>query len=147
LDEVRPAVRLRARRLIADWVGVTLVAQIAAAPLLAQHFHTIPLTGMVANLLLAPVVAPIMWIALVLWPLGVIAPVVAAYAASVTITPMARFVIGVAHGCAAGPASALSVPSPGWPAVIGLYAAALMCLVLWHSRRTSTCPEALACAR
>ncbi len=49
-------------RVLADGVAITVAATVATAPLLAHHFGSFSVAGLVANLLALPVVAPIMWI-------------------------------------------------------------------------------------
>lgn len=54
-----------ARRLpggVAEPLAVTLAATIGTAPLLAAHFERVSLVSPLANVLAAPVVAPIMWL-------------------------------------------------------------------------------------
>ena len=52
-------------RLLADGVAITVAATIATAPLLAHHFGSFSVAGLAANLLVLPVVAPIMWLGMV----------------------------------------------------------------------------------
>ena len=49
-------------RIIAEGIAVTVAATVATAPLLAHHFGSFSVAGLVANLLALPVVAPIMWL-------------------------------------------------------------------------------------
>ena len=49
-------------RLLAEGIALTLAATIATAPLLAHHFGSISLAGLLANVVALPVVAPIMWV-------------------------------------------------------------------------------------
>ena len=55
-------------------LGVTLGAQAAVAPLLMAHFQTIPLAGLVANLLALPIVAVLVPAGFALIPLLIAAP-------------------------------------------------------------------------
>ena len=49
-------------RLVADGLAITLAATVSTAPLLAHHFGTVSVSGLAANVLALPVVAPIMWL-------------------------------------------------------------------------------------
>jgi competence protein ComEC len=49
-------------RPLAEGVAITVAATVATAPLLAHHFGSVSVAGLVANLLALPVVAPIMWL-------------------------------------------------------------------------------------
>ncbi|MBS1679895.1 MAG: ComEC/Rec2 family competence protein [Actinobacteria bacterium] len=53
------------RRALADGVAVTVAATIATAPLIAFVFEEISLTGLAANVLALPAVAPAMWLGMV----------------------------------------------------------------------------------
>ena len=70
--------RLRAVRLLADGVAVTVAATLATAPLLAHHFGYVPLAGLPANLLALPAVAPAMWLGMVKAAIGQVGPPAAA---------------------------------------------------------------------
>ena len=53
---------------------IALAAQIGALPLVAYYFHAVPVVGVVANLLIVPVVLPILGIGFLASVLGTIAP-------------------------------------------------------------------------
>jgi competence protein ComEC len=71
----------RLPRLLADGMAITVAATVATAPLMAHHFGSVSVAGLLANLVALPVVAPIMWVGMVqvalaqlalpTWPLGV----------------------------------------------------------------------------
>jgi competence protein ComEC len=50
------------RRALAEGVAMTVAATLATAPLIAFHFETLSTTGLVANVLALPAVAPAMWL-------------------------------------------------------------------------------------
>jgi competence protein ComEC len=50
------------RRSLAGCVAVTAAATVATAPLIAYHFETLSTTGLLANVLATPAVAPAMWL-------------------------------------------------------------------------------------
>ena len=57
--------RARAPRVpepVADVAAITVAATLATAPLMALHFEQVSLASLPANLLAAPVVAPVMWL-------------------------------------------------------------------------------------
>jgi competence protein ComEC len=55
---------------LANGIGVTLAATIATAPVSAQHFETISVASLAANLLALPAVAPVMWLGMLSAALG-----------------------------------------------------------------------------
>ena len=57
-------------RPLAEGVTMTVAATLATAPLVAHHFEAVSLTGLPANVLALPVVAPIMWAGMVQIALG-----------------------------------------------------------------------------
>lgn len=59
-DEAPSAGRLKViRKFLQDIFLIALAAQIGALPLTAYYFHTIPIVGILANVLIVPVVLPI----------------------------------------------------------------------------------------
>lgn len=48
--------------LVAEAVAVSAAATLATAPLVAAHFDRVPLTALPVNVLVAPLVAPVMWL-------------------------------------------------------------------------------------
>jgi competence protein ComEC len=63
---------------LAEALALTVAATIGTAPLLAVHFGSVSIVSLGANLLAAPVVAPIMWLGAVAAALGQVAPGLAA---------------------------------------------------------------------
>jgi competence protein ComEC len=59
---LRDALARAMPRLVAEAIAVTVAATVATAPLLAHHFGSVSVAGLVANLVALPVVAPIMWL-------------------------------------------------------------------------------------
>jgi len=49
-------------RPLAEGIALTVAATIATAPLLAHHFGTVSLAGLIANVAALPLIAPIMWL-------------------------------------------------------------------------------------
>ncbi len=58
---------------LADGIAITVAATLATAPLVAFHFGSVPLAGLVANLLALPAVAPAMWLGMLKAGLGLLA--------------------------------------------------------------------------
>lgn len=59
---------------LAEATAVTLAATLATAPLMALHFDRVSLVSLPANVLAAPVVAPVMWLGMVSAAVGQLAP-------------------------------------------------------------------------
>jgi competence protein ComEC len=59
---------------LAAAAGVSLAAQIAVVPLLAVHFQTVPLAGVLANLLVLPLIGVLVPVGFALMPIVVVAP-------------------------------------------------------------------------
>jgi competence protein ComEC len=125
-DPPAPVARALVRGL-AEGVAITVAATLATAPLVAYHFDSVPVAGLVANLLALPAVAPAMWLGMVKAALGLAAPLVppadelARLLGPLTRLPLA-YLDGLAERCADLPGGRLSLPirSPG--AVCAAYA-------------------------
>lgn len=124
----------RSRRIMLYIGGVlmtSLIAELATAPLVLYHFNQISFYGIVANLLISPVVSfwimPLIVAAFALWPLGLewIALVPAGWGISL--------MIHVAKTIAAIPGALIYAPS--LPA-LGMALAALgtLWIIVWHGR-------------
>ena len=124
--------RLRARRCpagLAEAAAMTVAATVTTAPLLALHFDRVSLVSLPANLVAAPVVAPIMW-------LGMLSAAVA-QAGSAPALPfnllnagLVSFLAWLAHASARLPLAAVDV-GPG--IVLAIYAA--VAAALWQRQR------------
>jgi competence protein ComEC len=108
---------------------VSLAAQVGAAPLTAQYFHTFSAVALLANLLVVPAVGIILCASLALWPLSLVAPALAKALAGCTVGPLLAGVMGVVRGLADLPGASWSVSSPGWPLVVLFYG-----LIFWAAR-------------
>jgi competence protein ComEC len=49
-------------RPVAEAIAITVAATVSTAPLVAHHFGSVSVAGLIANLVALPVVAPIMWL-------------------------------------------------------------------------------------
>ncbi|MCW3014164.1 MAG: hypothetical protein JWO02_1256, partial [Solirubrobacterales bacterium] len=96
---------------LAEALAVTLAATLATAPVIAAHFGTAAPLSVPANLVVAPVVAPIMWLGFIAAVLGQVLPAFAA-ALDHLADPLLWWVLAVAHAAAAGPGAGLHVGAP-----------------------------------
>jgi competence protein ComEC len=119
------ALALAALRVLADGVAITVAATIATAPLLAHHFGSLPLAGLLANVLALPAVAPAMWLGMVKIGLGQgggLGQSVAEALGGVSALPVA-YIAWLAERCADMPGGRLSLPLRSPLALLGAYAA------------------------
>jgi competence protein ComEC len=137
-DPPAPVARALVRGL-ADGVAITVAATLATAPLVAYHFDSVPLAGLLANLLALPAVAPAMWLGMVKAALGLVAPVVppadelARLLGPLTRLPLA-YLEGLAERCADLPGGRLALPIHSAAGVCAAYAAlALVCAGVWRA--------------
>jgi competence protein ComEC len=136
--------RLRARRWpapAAEAAAMTVAATVATAPLLAVHFDRVSLVSLPANLVAAPVVAPIMW-------LGMLSAAVAqvwdglAVVFNLPGAALVAFLAWLAHVSARVPLAAVDV---GPAVVAGVYAVAAA--AAWQRRRLGRALRELALTR
>ena len=109
-------------------IAITLAATLATAPLLAHHFGSVPSTGLLANLLALPAVAPAMWLGMVKAALGqAAAPAPPVGWLASALGPLADLPVAYLAALAerlGGPRSGqLSPPLGGTLAVTGAYGA------------------------
>jgi competence protein ComEC len=120
--------RRRVPELVADVAAITIAATLATAPLMALHFEQVSLASLAANLLAAPVVAPVMWLGMLGIAVAQLAPPLAAPIA-VLCAPLLGYLEWVAHGEAGAPLAAVPVRLPG-PVGLALAYAVPAALVL-----------------
>jgi competence protein ComEC len=123
--------RLRTRRwppVVAEAAAMTVAATIATAPLLALHFDRVSIVSLPANLIAAPVVAPIMWLGMLAAAAAQVAPVLA-LPFNLVNGVLVSFLAWLAHVCARVPLAAVDVDAAP---VLVLYGAAA---VAWWQRR------------
>ncbi|TAK32505.1 MAG: ComEC/Rec2 family competence protein [Chloroflexota bacterium] len=109
----------------AGWIGgplqpltqatlVTVLASMATLPLVAYHFGTAPLAGLVANLLVDVVVGPILGLSALVAVFGAVWPGLASVVSGLDWVPLS-YMIAVVRWSAALPLAAVTVPPmPGW---------------------------------
>jgi len=101
-------VRRRVPEPVADVAAITVAATLATAPLTALHFEQVSLASLPANLLAAPVVAPVMWLGMLGTALAQVSPALAA-PLNLLCAPLLGYLQWVAHGAAAAPLAAVPV--------------------------------------
>jgi competence protein ComEC len=117
-------VAVAAVRAVADGVAITLAATLATAPLLAHHFGSVPLVGLLANLLALPAVAPAMWLGMLkigLGQAGALGQTSAEALGGVSTFPVA-YIASLAERGADMPGGQLSLPLGSPFAVLIAYA-------------------------
>ncbi|MGN6187438.1 MAG: ComEC/Rec2 family competence protein [Conexibacter sp.] len=97
----------RVPRALADATAMTTAATLGTAPILALTFHQLSLVGIPANLLAAPVVAPITWLGMLAAAVGQLSPALAAPLNALNAYLLA-YVAAIAHAAAGIPHASLS---------------------------------------
>ena len=129
-DDLVPPRTSRARsaavlRLFADGIAITVSATLATAPLLAHHFGSVPLVGLLSNLLALPAVAPAMWLGMLKIALGQAGGPghAAADALGAVATYPVAYIASLAERCADLPGGQLALPLGSPLALVTAYAA------------------------
>lgn len=123
--------RRRVPGLLAEAAALTIAATLATAPLLALHFERLSLVSLPANLLVAPVVAPIMWLGMLGGGVAQIAPALA-QPLNVLVAPLVGFVGWVADATASLPGAVVAVRLPG---VLGVLVGYALLALAWLALR------------
>ena len=137
-DPDRTLTRVLVRGL-ADGIAITAAATVATVPLVAHHFGTVPVAGLLANLVALPAVAPAMWLGMTKGALGLaggavpLADEVARLLGPPTRLPLA-YLERVAERCADLPGGQLELPLRSPAAVCGAYAAVAAALICLRAR-------------
>ncbi|WP_146175399.1 ComEC/Rec2 family competence protein [Paraconexibacter algicola] len=126
-------VRRRVPGPLADALATTVAATLATAPLLALTFGQTSLVTLPANVLAAPLVAPVMWTGFVAAALGQGLPAIGAQVASLAALPL-ELLVAVGVRAAAIPGATAAVPAALVTAVCGLGLAAIR----WPRVRAAT---------
>lgn len=126
--------RYRLLRCAYGIAGISFIAQVATAPLVAYHFHSFPVYGLLANLIIVPLAYPLLGLAIVFF----LVPFARTAAAGV-IDALLQVVDLVLRGVTSLPGAVIEVyPSALTTAL--LYAALLLAVVAvaasrWRQRR------------
>ena len=105
---------------LADGVAMTVAATLATAPLLAFHFESVSTTGLIANLLALPAVAPAMWLGM-LSAAAAQVPGFPVQIVNAVDAPLLAYIAQVAAWCGR-PSWAYVHVSPGLGGLIASYA-------------------------
>ena len=140
-----PLARRMPRRLaapLAEGIALTLAATVATAPLIAHDFERVSIAALPANLAVLPVIAPVMWLGMLI---GLLAQLPAISIAGVDPIAVLGAVEGRLIGFVAAIARAFSrpgwaqvdMPLPATAAVLAVYAclAAAMSVAIGSARR------------
>lgn len=112
-------------------VWTSWVATAAALPLVAFYFGMVPLVAIPANLLIGPVVAPLVAGSLVAWLIGLVFPALGAWLLQ-GISVLATWIDWVAYALARWDWAAIPIRDfPSW----GVPLFYVACLLLWRRRR------------
>ena len=131
-------VRRGAPEPVADAAAMTVAATLATAPLAALHFEQVSLASLPANLLAAPVVAPVMWLGMLALAVAQVAPPLTA-PLTLLCAPLLGYLEWVAHGAAGVPLAALDVRLRGPAGLAAAYAVpAALVLAALRLRRAAS---------
>jgi competence protein ComEC len=119
-------------RLLADAVAIAWAANVVTAPLVAGISGRVSLIGALANLAVAPVIAPITVLGSASAAVSMLWPALAQLLIRFT-GPELWWVLNVAHWAAGVPAATVAVPA-GAPGVVLVGAGAVLIVVLWRWR-------------
>lgn len=121
----------RVPRFLRDSVGATLSAQLLPLPVAAHAFHTLPLAAPLANLVVVPLLAVVLWLTFLTVVCGLLPGNVGALFGHALVLPV-YLIREVAHGVSSLPGARLTLVSPTLP-VMGIYLAAAA--VFWGALR------------
>ena len=114
-------VRRRTPAPLADVTAITVAATLATAPLMALHFEQVSIASLPANLLAAPVVAPVMWLGMIAMTVAQLSPALAV-PFTIVCAPLLGYLEWIAHGAASAPLAALPVRLGGPLGLLAAYA-------------------------
>lgn len=119
---------------LAEATSLTVAATVGTAPLIALHFGQVSLVSLPANVLAAPVVAPIMWLGMLSGALGQVALAPATLVNAVNAYPLAA--LGwLAHTSAALPHASIPLALHGPLVLLGVYAALASAIGVRRARK------------
>jgi competence protein ComEC len=124
LVQPRGKLPVAALRALADGVAITIAATLATAPLLAHHFGSVAVAGLLANLLALPAIAPAMWLGMLkigLGQAGAVGQTAAEALGGVAAVPVG-YIASLAERCADLPGGQLGLPLRSPLAVLSAYA-------------------------
>jgi competence protein ComEC len=119
----RQRLSVRTKQFSSKILLMTIAAQIGSAPLVARYFNSLSLSGLPANLIIVPLLFPILGMGFILWFSAAIGLPCVPAACGWMLHYLLSIVMGAARTCSQIPFAALPVASPGWPVILGFYAA------------------------
>lgn len=114
-----------------DGIATALAAQILSFPMAAKFFHVLPLYGLLANLIVVPLLTGIIWLCVLTTITGIIAPPIASIPAA-GLDGLVTLTRGLVAFFAHLPASRLLLSTPAWYAVPLFWAAAITAATVLH---------------
>ena len=118
-----------------DLARASLIATLVTAPAVAYHFHRLSLVAPVTNLLVVPVVTPVIVGALVSWLAFFVSPAIAVGLLKVLVEPLAAWMLLVTEKIGGLPFSAIEfAPVPA----IGAALATILIFTIWRPRRRTS---------
>ena len=118
-----------------ELVGVSLLAQLGSLPIVARDYNEVSLLGIVANLLVVPVLfvlIPIGFAGVIVWPVWH----AAAHLLFMPCAGLLAWIVTVVQACAAPAWASQAVPPPPMLWIVTYYAALLGILTMLPRRRT-----------
>ncbi|OIP79394.1 MAG: hypothetical protein COT39_00230 [Parcubacteria group bacterium CG08_land_8_20_14_0_20_48_21] len=126
--------KLRAYRMVENYVVPTSIAMVATAPLIAASFHTFSLVGLLANVLVLPVVPLAMLGGLITVMVSVLSPALALVLAY-PVYGLLSYILGTASYLAQLPFASLALPYFSKWLALALYGGSIMLYVRWRHLR------------
>lgn len=122
---------------LVESLAVPAIAEVSVAPLLLYHFGSFSLVSPLANLLVGPLIPPVMFGAMAVVIASLIHPVLAS-AVGILVGIAGRLVIGVAEWAASISWASGTVPSLNWGDTVVAYTllGALYLALAWWRRRS-----------
>lgn len=107
---------------LSDAAAITIAATVGTAPLMAFHFGAVSLASLPANLLVAPAVAPVMWLGMLAAAIGQVSTGAAGLLSGLAAYPVA-YVQWIAHVASGYPSASVGARIPSAVAVAIAYLA------------------------
>ncbi|MCA1595172.1 MAG: ComEC family competence protein [Chloroflexi bacterium] len=136
-DSRSPTALTRAAEVCRDVVRVSAAAQLGSWPLTAYYFKVISFIGVLANLLIVPMLMLIIPLALLTGVLGRLAPLLAA-APGAALHGLLSLLLATAHTLAHVPGGWMNIDPPSWSAIAAYYAVLIAGLLWLRSHETGT---------
>ncbi len=116
-------------RRFSELAGLTLFAQLGAAPVLASAFNLVSILGSVANLIVVPILFYLIPVGLLVAISGIWLPHATSLVAHILVSPAIAVIVAVVRAFAGIPAASISVPSPPLLAIVAYYGVVVLLFV------------------